>query len=144
MNTTKESGNIVLQLDALHARASQAFSNRDLQAYRDCFADDLQYTQLNGETINREQLMEDVKPQLKKCKSVETEFIRQSIKLNHDGTVTQILKQIGTFSTTVLIFLPRKWDVVRQGRYTYRSTNDGWKICEVKVLEESVSRATSS
>ena len=144
MNTAKENNNIVLQLDSLHAVATQAFMNRDLHAYCNCFTEDLQYTQLSGETINREQLMRDVRPQLKKFKTVDTEFIRQFITQNLDGTVTQVLKQIASYSTTVLLFFRKEWQVVRQGEYKYRNTEEGWKIYAVKILEESVSENTRS
>ncbi len=144
MDTNIELEAIAKELDDVHSRARQAFLNRDLNAYRAVFTDDLRYVQPNGKPIDLKQLMRDVGKQLAQFKSVDSEFTRESIEVNHDGSVTQTGKQNGTYSVSIFFFFNKTWKIFRRGRYTFRKTADGWLICNVEVLNETVESQLSS
>jgi hypothetical protein len=133
---------IAKELDSLHAVARQAYRSRDINAYRALFTEDLRYVQANGKEIGLSQLMRDVARQLAQHKSADSEMVRESISKNGDDSVTQVVRQNATYSVSVFFFFSRNWRVDRLGRYTYRKTEGGWRICEVVVLEETV-RAVS-
>lgn len=130
---------IASELDAAHAAARQAFRARDLDAYREFFTDDLRYVQPDGTAIGRAQLMRDVGKQLAQYKAVDSEMTRESIAMNNDGTVTQLARQNGTYSVSVFFIFTKAWRIERQGKYTYRKTDSGWRICDVEVQAETVS-----
>jgi hypothetical protein len=76
--------------------------------------------------------------QLSQFKDADSEIIRESISKNDDATVTQVIRQNATYSVSVFIFFTKTWRIDRRGRYIYRKTGGGWKICKVVVLEETV------
>ena len=138
MATGANLNSIVNELDAFHDAAKQAFLARDLDAYRDLFTVDLRYTQPNGKTITRSQLVRDVGKQLRTFKTVDSQKKRKSVVVNDDGTVTQIVSQSATYSVSVFLFFTKSWTIERQGKYTFRKTDTGWKVCNVEVLTEDV------
>lgn len=138
METKLDLNSIASELDAVHAAARQAFRVRDLDAYREFFTDDLRYVQPDGKAIGRAQLMRDVAQQLAQYKAVDSEMTRESIAINDDGTVTQIVRQNGTYSVSVFFIFTKTWKIERQGKYSYRMTDTGWRICEVEVQAETV------
>ncbi len=126
------------ELDSMHASARQAFLARDIGAYRSFFTEDLRYVQPDGKPIGRDELMRDVRKQLAQFKTVDSVMTRETIAMNDNGTVTQILNQIGIYSLSVFVFFTKKWSIKRRGKYTYRRTDVGWRICGVEVLSEDV------
>lgn len=128
---------IAAELDSLHAAGRQAFLARDIDAYRALFTEDLRYMQPDGKAIDLKQLIKDVHKQLSRFKAVDSQFTRESILMNDDGTVTQIGSQHGMYSVSAFIIITRTWKIARRGRYTYRKTNQGWRICDVEVLSET-------
>ena len=129
---------IAKQLDEIHTAARQAFRARDLVGYRELFTEDLRYIRPDRVAIGREQLMRDVSKQLAQFKAVDAEVVRKSIALNDDGTVTQILRQDAVYTISIFFILTKKWHIHRHGRYTFRMTDNGWRICHVEVLSETV------
>lgn len=138
MDTNNDLKEIAKELDDVHTNARRAFLNRDLNAYRAIFTEDLRYVQPNGKPIDLGQLMRDVKRQLAQFKSVDSEFTRDSIAMNHDGSVTQVGRQNATYSVSVFFFFTKTWKISRHGQYTFRRTDNGWRICDVVVLSETV------
>ncbi len=138
METKLDLNLIASELDAVHAAARQAFRLRDLDAYREFFTEDLRYVQPDGNAIGRAQLMRDVGKQLSQYKAVDSEMTRESIAINDDGTVTQIARQNGTYSVSVFFIFTKTWKIRRKGKYTYRKTDNGWRICDVEVQTETV------
>ncbi|MHC4400933.1 MAG: nuclear transport factor 2 family protein [Planctomycetota bacterium] len=126
------------ELDKVHAAARQTFSARDIEAYQNFFTEDLRYVQPNGKAIGREQLMRDVRKQFAQFTTVHSEMARETIAINDDGTVTQIASQNGEYSVTAFVIFKRTWKIKRRGKYTYRKTPDGWRICDVEVFSETV------
>lgn len=129
---------ITAELDQFHRDSREAFLARDLVRYESLFTADLQYVQPNGKPIGRPQLMRDVARQLAEFKNVDVRFERESIFKNADGTVTQILHQSGVYKISVFFFFTKHWNVRRIGKYTYRKTDDGWRIARVEVISETV------
>jgi ketosteroid isomerase-like protein len=134
---------IAKELDNVHAKARSAYLKRDLNAYRAVFTEDLRYLQPNGKPIGLQQLMRDVGKQLAQFKSVDSEFTRESIAMNQDGSVTQFGSLNGTYSVSIFFFFTKTWKIVRRGRYTFRKIDDEWRICEVEVLSETVKSQSS-
>lgn len=126
------------ELDSVHASARQAFCTRDIDAYRNFFTEDLRYVQPDGKQIGRDELMRDVRKQLAQFKTVDSVMTRETIAMNDDGTVTQIVKQNGVYSVAVFVIFTKTWSIMRRGKYTYRKTADGWRICDVEVIFETV------
>ncbi|MFO0914788.1 MAG: DUF4440 domain-containing protein [Pirellulales bacterium] len=126
------------ELDAAHAAARRAYCERDIEAYESFFTEDLRYVQPNGKAIGRDRLMRDVNKQFAQFKTVDLEVTRESITINDDGTVTQILRQNGSYSLSVFIIFTKTWKIKRRGKFTYRKTAAGWRICDVEVLSETV------
>jgi ketosteroid isomerase-like protein len=138
METELDLDSISSELDAVHVAARRAFRARDLDAYRDFFTDDLRYLQPDGNSIGRKELMRDVGKQLSQYKAVDSEMTRESISINNDGTVTQIMRQNGAYSVSVFFVFTKTWKIERKGKYTYLKTDDGWRICDVEVQSEAV------
>ncbi|MCA9057702.1 MAG: hypothetical protein KDA85_04360 [Planctomycetaceae bacterium] len=67
-----------------------------------------------------------------------SELTRKTIVMNDDGTVTQTLIQIGTYSLSVFLIFAKTWSIKRTGTYSYRRTEAGWRIFNVEVLSENV------
>ncbi len=134
----RDSEEIATELDALHEVARRTFSERDIEAYRALFAEDLCYVQSNGTAIDREHLMRDVSLQLTRFRSVDTTYNRESLTVNDDGSVTQVLEQTARYSLSVFVLFTKTWHLNRRGKYTYRKTELGWRIAEVEVLSETV------
>ena len=138
MQTKLDPNLIASELDAVHAAARQAFRARDLDAYQEFFTDDLRYVQPDGKVIGRPELMRDVSKQLAQYKAVDSEMTRESIAINDDGSVSQIVRQNGTYSVSVFLIFTKTWKVERRGKYTYRTTDKGWRICDVEVQAETL------
>ncbi len=138
MDTKPDLDSIANELDAVHAAARQAFLARDLNAYRALFTEDLRYVQPDGKAIGLQQLMRDVGKQLAQYKAVDLEVTRESIANNDDGTVTQFARQDATYSVSVFFIFTKTWKIARRGKYTYRIADEGWRICDVEVLSETV------
>ena len=47
-------------------------------------------------------------------------------------------RQDGTYSVSVFFIFTKTWKIERHGKYTYRQTDEGWRICDVEVLAETV------
>ncbi|MCA9124615.1 MAG: nuclear transport factor 2 family protein [Planctomycetaceae bacterium] len=138
MATEPDINAIADELDSVHVAARKAFCERNIEAYQNFFTEDLRYVQPDGKAIGRAQLMRDVSKQLAQFKTVDSEMTREFIAINDDGTVTQIASQNGTYSVSVFVVFTKAWKIKRRGRYTYRKTADGWRICDVEVLSETV------
>ncbi len=129
---------LAAELDALRAHSQQVYSSKDIDAYRELFTADLQYTQPDGKTIDRSQLMKDVEEQFARLHSMGTTFIRHSLKLHSDGRVTETMAQSSWIKLKVFLFFKRQWNVERYGEYTYRKIGSSWRIEKVVVLNEKV------
>lgn len=126
------------ELDELRRQASDAYQARDYLRYRDFFTEDLVYVQPNGKAITRARLMRDVYKQLHQFKAADSLSEPQSTVVNDDGTVTQLIHQTAMYSVSVFILFTKRWNLVRVGNYTYRNTQDGWRIARVEVLSETL------
>ena len=130
---------VASELDMLHRSAKEVYRARDISAYQEYFTADLVYIQADGQSIGREQLMRDVRNQLKQHKAFESVMTRESIEINDDGTITQVASQSGFYSVSVFYFFTKKWKTERKGVYTYRKSEKRWRICAVEVLSEAIS-----
>ncbi len=127
----------IRELDAAHAEAKLAYRARNAAAYMGFFSPELEYTQVNGKTIGREQLARDVQSQFARVRAMDTSYERQSLIVDK-ATAVEYLVQDAWAETVAFFVLRRRWHVVRRGRYEWTRTRGGWKIRKVHVLEEVV------
>jgi hypothetical protein len=135
--TTFDDTDAIPPLEDLHRIARAAYVARDLNAYMDCFSPDLRYCQPNGRTIGRDQLARDVKSQFQRVSAVDSTYRTDGVIAGHDGVV-ETVTQWGWIAATAFYFVHRLWRLERHGDYTWRRTENGWKIFEVIVLQEFV------
>jgi len=124
-------------LDELHAAAREAYSRKDVDAYREIFCADLEYQRVDGRVIDRAQLMRDVKAQFQKLDKADTTFVREEFSL--DGKqATAVLSQTACADAVAFGFIRRSWCLRRRGHYTWATTDGVWKIARVRVLSEEI------
>ncbi|HUQ98066.1 MAG TPA: hypothetical protein VM166_01350 [Gemmatimonadaceae bacterium] len=126
------------ELDAAHDRARRAYAARDSAEYLRLFHPALEYTQLDGRTISREQLGRDVAAQLARVDTATSEYHRHEISVGEGGEVTELVDQRASFAVRAFGFLRREWSVRRRGRYQWLRTASGWQIRRVQILTEEV------
>jgi len=133
---------VVTALDIEHRKAKDAFSRKDERAYMEIFTADLSYQQPDGRVIGREQLRKDVRNQLAVLHSVKTSYKREELELRGQKVAEQ-LRQTASFTSRHFGILYRTWHIHRVGRYVWIKTDDGWRVRQVIVLEESVTHRGS-
>lgn len=133
---------VAYQLDVEHRKAKDAFSRKDAQAYMAMFTADLSYRRLDGDVIGREQLRRDVKAQLAVLHSAATFYKREELELRGQD-VTEQLRQTASFTSRHFGILYRTWNIHRVGKFVWTKTDDGWRIRQVVVLQESVNHGGS-
>jgi hypothetical protein len=126
------------ELDAAHERARRAYAARDCAEYLAVFHPDLEYTQLNGRTINRDQLGRDVATQLARVDTAASEYQRDDMSVGAAGDVTELVDQRASVAVRSFGFVRREWSVRRRGRYQWLRTSAGWQIRRVQIVSEEV------
>ena len=124
-------------LDERHAAARDAYSRRDIAAYRDIFSPNLEYQQLNGRVIGRDRLMRDVEAQLRGLSKVGSRFVREELILQGDQA-SEILSQYDGAEMTAFGFVRRAWSVRRRARFNWVISGGVWMIAQVHVLSEDM------
>ena len=131
---------IARELNAVHAEAKEHYRNKDIAAYMDMFAPDLKYRQADGKVIGKEQLAGDLWSQLAQVEGVDSSYRRESLQIEGEAAVEH-LAQTASVTVRRFLFLRRTWHVHRRGRYLWVRTSEGWRIREVEVIAEHVSRS---
>jgi hypothetical protein len=130
------------ELDAVHQRARKAYLERDLATYLGTFHPDLEYRQLDGRSIGREQLGRDLRKQLDRVHAAATEFRRDRLEISAEGlSAIEEGEQHARFEVRAFAVVHRAWNLRRRGRYEWVRSTAGWQIRRVQVLlEETTSR----
>ena len=128
---------ITAALDARHAAAAAAFSNRDIAAYRDIFSAQLRYEPNGGSVIDRSRLMDDVQAQFRKMGRAGSNFVREDLTVEGDH-VCETLIQKAWFEASAFVLVRRRWHLERRGRYTWMVEDGRWRILHVRVLDEHI------
>ncbi|HUQ18227.1 MAG TPA: hypothetical protein VM099_01330, partial [Gemmatimonadaceae bacterium] len=128
----------VAELDAAHERAKRAYAARDSAEYLEIFHPDLEYTQLDGRTISRDQLRQNVSTQLAHVDTAASEYHRDELIVGSPSEVTEVVDQTATFSVRAFGLIRREWRVDRRGRYQWCRTSAGWQIRRVQIISEKV------
>ena len=126
---------LIKEIDNAHKAANNAQRNKNFDLYMNVFTDDLLYKQLNGKTIGKEHLANNVKSYFNRVKSLSGGYHRKEINAA-GGKITERLIQYSQVSIRVFIFFSKKWTVEREGIYEWIRVNGKWKICSVEVLAE--------
>jgi len=132
-----DSTSIAEELDAMHHRAMDHYRQTNLGAYRQLFAPDLKYRQMNGTEIDRDQLARDVRAQFSRVTSADSSYTRESLSIESERATEQVV-EVASTTIRVFVFFRRTWQVRRTGRYTWVKGADGWKIHRVAVLNEHI------
>lgn len=125
------------EIDNAHIAANEALKNKKLDAYIHFFDDGLQYEQLNGKTIGKVKLADDIKKYFNRVKKVSSSFQKKEFNIS-EGRVIERLVQNTKVSIKVFIFFSKSWTFEREGIYEWIKVNGNWKICKVKILAEKV------
>jgi len=132
------SDQLVEQAIALaHAKAQQAYHNRDLGAYMDSFAMDLAYRQPDGSVIGRDRLSADVADQFKRMIAAASVYKREAIRTLATGVEEDLVQQAWA-CTTIFGCVHRTWHIERRGTYTWSDGSGRWRIKSVNVRSERV------
>jgi hypothetical protein len=132
-------GNEELQreIDNAHKSANEALKNKNFELYAEHFSDNLKYTQLNGRTIDKKQLMNDTAVYFNRILSSSSDYQRISFEIGNE-TITERLIQKAQVAIKVFIFFSKKWTIEREGIYEWRKSDDKWEIINVKIISEKV------
>lgn len=129
---------IEIIIDHLHRQANQDIKHKSLKEYMSYFSDDLEYTQLDGKIIGKQQLAQDQKKYWSRVLKMNSQYERLDSQLE-DGLFTETLSQVGTIWIRVFLFFRKKWAYRRKGIYVWEQIEGQWKICEVTILDEKIS-----
>jgi hypothetical protein len=128
---------VITEIDKTHLAANLALKNRDFDAYLGYFSDDLTYKQLNGKTIDKDQLSDDTKRYFYRIKSFDSKYTRLSSSFEND-LFSEKLVQKATATVRIFIFFSKKWSVEREGIYKWKKADGDWKIFDVEVTREKI------
>ncbi len=126
---------ITTALDARHAQAQAAFTNRDIEAYREIFSAEGRYEQKDGIVLDQSRLMRDVRAQFQKMDRAESRFVREKLVLDGEQ-VSETLIQNASFEVSLFGLVRRRWDLERRGVYTWVMEDGRWRISHVRILDE--------
>jgi len=128
---------LIKEIDKAHFASNEAQLDKDFDLYMSIFSAELQYKQLNGKTIEKKQLANNVKSYFDRVKSLSSSYQRTEIDFT-DGKITETLIQYSEVSLRIFIFFSKKWTVEREGIYEWIKEKDQWRIGRVEVLEEKI------
>jgi hypothetical protein len=129
---------LIEEIDGFHKAANDALKEKRFSDYMDFFADDLQYKQLNGKVINKQQLTSDTRRYFDRIREFSGEFERMEITIDNNRIVERLI-QHAKVSIRIFIFFSKRWIVEREGVYTLEKNKDKWKIIKVDIINEKVS-----
>jgi hypothetical protein len=135
---TREYSQIAAALDVAHDRARRAYSDRNTAAFMAVFHHDLEYVQLDGRTITRDQLARDVHTQLSRMYAASSEYHRTDLTVASQTAATEAIVQRARFTVGAFGLLRREWTVVRRANYHWLRTASGWYIRRVEILAEEI------
>jgi len=136
--TSKELDELGGLLDARRARARLALIEKDLIGYMALFSPELTYRQLDGRTIDRTRLAQDVQRQIETLENAESVPHRESLELTDIGAVEIVAQEATATASAFGGLLKREFRVLRKGRYIWKRIADEWCIAMVEILEEQV------
>ena len=131
------SGNISIieAIDKSHIDSHRALRQKDINLYLSGLSDSIQYTQLNGKTINKLQLQKDTEAYFERIHSVEHTYTRDSYSIENNTFTENITQDTSIYIKAFIIFLV-KWNVKRKGIYSWQIEDGKWKMVVVKILDE--------
>ena len=128
---------VIIEVDKTHLAANLALRNRDIDTYIGYFSDDLKYKQLNGKTIDKNQLSNDTKRYFYRIKSFDSMYNRLSSSFENDLFIEKLVQKAAV-TVRVFIFFSKKWAIEREGTYKWKKVNGDWQISDVEVTNEKI------
>lgn len=136
---TTDDKTILDAVELAHLDSHKALKNKDINLYLSVFSDTAQYTQLNGKTIGKMQLLKDTDAYFDRIHSVDHNYTQDSYSIENNIFTENISQDTSVYIRAFIIFLV-KWNVQRKGIYSWQPENGNWKIVSVKITEEKTKR----
>ncbi|MDB5122859.1 MAG: hypothetical protein JWP94_988 [Mucilaginibacter sp.] len=128
------------EIDKAHQLANNALKNRMFEEYINFFGDELKYKQLNGKTIGKASLANDIKLYFNRILNYTSSYDRLSFTLEKDTLIEELIQHLN-ISLKVFVFFSKNWKVQRKGIYQWKNINNEWKIVVVEILEEKLNNS---
>ena len=128
---------IVTQLDAFHARALQAWENRDIEAYRLLYPPDVQFTSCDDKTCGIDEMLSINERIFSRLKSGEFHNERELVEFHASDHVSEIMRQDVCVDLRFLLISTTRTNIERRTKFTWQRVNDIWKLIDVNILEQS-------
>jgi len=132
---TTDDKNILEDIEKVHLDSQKTLRQKDINLYLSRFSDSIQYTQLNGKTIDKVQLRKDTLAYFDRIHSVDHIYTRDSYSIENNILTEYISQDTSVYIRAFIIFLV-KWNVKRKGIYSWQTEEGRWKIVSVKISEE--------
>lgn len=139
MTTEVPTAKVLAEIDAAQLAFRDAFVRRDLAAYAALLAPELKFNSTRGRVLTHDGLLRDVKRQFDRLIAFDSEFKRQeAILLGSNVVVTGT--QTAQIALRVLAIFAVRWKVERTGRYVWTPAENGWRLKEINIQQERVTR----
>jgi len=128
------------EIDAVHREVREAFRRKDLSAYMDRIAPDLDFRRPNGARLQRAELARDVAKQFERLVAFDSQFDREFASVAGNDLI-ETGTQRAWIALRVFFIFAITWEVERHGAYTWTRATAGWRLREVRLDREKISRA---
>jgi len=130
----------LVEIDAVHLRVRESLRRRDLPGYVAAFTADLRYQQPDGRVISREQLSRNISGQMDRLVAFDSGFKREASAIAGEDVVETGV-QTAWIALRVFAIFAVQWRIERHGQYVWTQADGEWKLREVRVERELVTRA---
>ncbi|EOR95197.1 hypothetical protein ADIARSV_1685 [Arcticibacter svalbardensis MN12-7] len=128
---------LLQEIDHAHLLAKEALKKKDFKSYAENFSNDLKYKQLNGLTINKTKLVNDIAVYFKRVISSSSDYKRITFQVVDDKIIERLVQK-SQISLKIFIFFSKKWTIEREGIYEWEKNNGKWEIIRVEIIKEKV------
>ena len=135
--TQMENDILIREIDGLHVSANEALKKKDFESYAGHFSKDLEYKQLNGRTINKTKLVNDIAVYFKRVLNSSSDYQRITFQIGNDKIIERLVQK-SQIAIKVFFFFSKKWTIEREGIYEWKKNNNKWKIIRVEIIDEKV------
>ncbi|MCZ4243420.1 hypothetical protein [Pedobacter punctiformis] len=127
---------IIKEIDEAHKKINGALMNKNTNAYLSCFDESLNYTEANGETLNKKQLAIDIDRYFNKTREISTTHYR--IKSAVEGGIfSEKIARKSVLQIKKLLLFSKKQTIQTEEIYHWKNIDGIWKIIKVEItLEE--------
>lgn len=128
---------LISEIDSVHLSANDALKKKDFESYAEHFSNDLEYKQLNGRTINKAKLVNDVAVYFNRVLNSSSDYQRIAFQVENDKIIERLVQK-SQIAIKVFIFFSKKWTIEREGVYEWKKNYGKWEIIRVEIINEKV------